>query len=364
MVLLGIGVFGCAAALGLAPQEPDAAAPPVEVVATVTVDDTEQFCPTTWRLRIEVPAGGDVVSTEPFVQVQRRTADGAWESPPEMDDARSRPPMGWDDGGGSPRPPVWWRLRAGASETYVGEVRDWRVLGNPGIYRVRVLWGVRGDIKASSFASDQFEVRPAGVDGAALVAAKQAHSQLWAAYEQFCNCSYRIVVPPPYRLQQPGYPRAGDPAVAALVGLRFQPFTTLLAAETLPAAVRARAEVFLLCRSYDAANALPDGEERTQGLRRCIADYTAAAARTGHVGALARLQLLVLMKAYGSATEFEAAVVGARQDSDLLGLGLWFPEAMLAVGLAEQQPYTPTTEERERAVGVPRSYPPIIYERR
>lgn len=138
-MLLPLGLVTCIATAGLVPQQANGDTPSVPVVATLKVADTEQFCPTTWWLRIEVPAGTDIVSAAPFVQVERQVADGRWtlaNHPPRgLDDPRVSAPTGWSRGSGSLHgltTPVLWRLRGGTTETYGGELCDWRGSATPG----------------------------------------------------------------------------------------------------------------------------------------------------------------------------------------------------------------------------------------
>ncbi len=315
----------------------DGAAPDlIPLPVAVTIDDTEQFCPTVCRFRIDVPVCcDDIVTQVPFVQFFRKMPSGEWwhaygpPGGPLTSVASQLFVPAWPSTSEAP-PPVLWRFRAGESTAFFGEVADWRVLGYAGTYQVKVRWAIEG--AASGYATAEFEVRPAG-DGSAALLAASAQSELWRAYQRFMNSELVVAEPMRWRPPVPPPSPEGLRFLAGLQGLPFEPCNTLLQAGTLPAGLRERIDLFQLRRPFTVANTMPDGDERMSDLKRCAVDYATFGTHPGFAGAFARLQALVLTKSCGTAAEFDAALARALQDRDLLDLGLSFPEAMQAVGL-------------------------------
>lgn len=318
----------------LAPQQPTAPEP-APIAAVVTIDDAEQFCPTTCRFRIDVPGTcDDIVTQVPYVQFFREMPSGEWWH-------ATGPPGGRNGYSASllfsPAPnegltQVRWRFRAGESTSFFGEVADWRVLGYPGTYQVRVQWAIEGAPFRNATA--EFEVRPAGDGGAALLAAQTAQDEVWRAYQSFM--SRGLVVAEISSFRPPGYQAPSPTALQflqAVQGLTVGSCDPLLQAGSLPEGLRERLDLFLLKKPWIEANVMSDAVERTQALRRVLSLYMDFGTRPGFAGAFARLQALVLTKSCGTKTEFDAAFASALQDRDLLDLGLSYPEAMQAVGL-------------------------------
>jgi hypothetical protein len=312
-------------------------------VFTWAIADTEQFVPAECRQRVTLPPGADSVlvggGTLRFYHVGG-ARDGEEVSYPR-EDAMGKdggPSESWSiaGGGGGCGAGVGWRCVAASTVEWASQVTNWTVLSYPGRYRAHCPGGQRVE----------FEVRPAGPEGATLLAAMHARSPVWGAYIDFMNRWPKFTQVISGFAARSGLPGAfpGSPErQAALttymgIGSPTALHAMLAAASQLPPLLRDQVELARLYEQYGLVSAGAEGPDKVQQLAALRSGFAVLGGRNTVVGAFARYQSLLFGKEHEAPASFASLLRVARQDADLCAVARSSGAAAFRVGLFEEAP--------------------------